>query len=350
MKILQMVDVPWDSGLAHYSLVLAQGLKKKGHQVFVSAVPGGKPWLKAHRFGLKTLPMVKLKNLGALRHFIREHGVELINAHTGSTHSLAVAAALGQKVAVVRTRSDARSFRSRPGSHFLYKHTQRVISAAEYIRKSFLKELKLPPKKVVTVYEGIEVDNFSPTAFPKQPVLGIVARLDPIKGHRYLIEALYLLKAVYPNLQLHVIGQEENIKVRELRTIAERLRVDNQIEFSGYQADVSKAMNECSIGVVSSIGSEAVSRVALEWMASGRPIVATSVGCLPEIMQEGVTGHLAEPKDAPSLAAAIAKVLHDPDKAKSMGGSALSRAKRHFAMSTFIEKTLDVYKSALQEI
>src|SRR4029077_11552393 len=116
MKILEMVDIPWDSGLAHYALVLAQGLKKKGHQVIVSAVPGEKPWIKAHRLGLKTIPMVKLKNLGALRRFIREHGIDLINAHTGSTHSLAVAAALGQKIAVVRTRSDARVIKRRPGS------------------------------------------------------------------------------------------------------------------------------------------------------------------------------------------------------------------------------------------
>jgi glycosyltransferase involved in cell wall biosynthesis len=349
VKILQMVDVPWDSGLAHYALVLAQGLKNKGHQVFVSTVPGEKPWIKAHRFGLKTIPMVKLTNLGALRRFIREHGVQVINAHTGSTHSLAVAAALGQKVAVVRTRSDARAFRRRPGSQFLYRHTHRVITAADYIRKSFLKEAKLNPKKVVTIYQGIDVDDFSVGPLPKQPVLGIVARLDPVKGHRYLIEAMYLLKAVYPNLRLHVIGQEENIKIRELRTIAERLRVDNQIEFSGFLPDISKAMNECSIGIVSSIGSEAVSRVALEWMASGRPVVATNVGCLPEIVQEGVTGYLAEPKDAPSLAAAIAKVLHDPDKAKSLAGSGLSRAKRHFSMSFFIDKTLEIYKAALKE-
>src|ERR1035441_4704365 len=151
MKILQMLDVPWDSGLAHYALVLAQGLKKKGHPVFVSTVPGEKPWHKAHRLGLKTIPMVRLKNLGALRRFIRDHGVELINAHTGSTHSLAVAAALGQNVAVVRTRTDARAFRRRPGGRFLYTHTQRVITPAEYMRKSFLKESKLAPKKVVTV-------------------------------------------------------------------------------------------------------------------------------------------------------------------------------------------------------
>ncbi len=350
MKILQMVDVPWDSGLAHYALVLAQGLKQGGHQVFVSAVPGEKPWHKAHRLGLRTIPMVTLKGLKPLRRFIREHHIDLINAHTGSTHSLAVAAALGQKVAVVRTRSDARAIRWRPGGHFLYKHTQRVIAAAESIRKSFLKELKLPPKKIATIYQGVQLEDFSAGPFPKYPVLGIVARLDPVKGHRYLIEAVYLLKAVYPNLRLHVIGQEENIKVHELHAMAERLRVDSQIDFYGFQTNVSKVMNECTMGVVSSIGSEAVSRVALEWMAAGRPVVATTVGCLPEVVQEGVTGYLVEPKDAPALAAAIAKLLHDPDKAKSIGGSALSRVKRHFAMSQFIDKTLDVYQAAMKEL
>src|SRR5262249_10964595 len=150
------------------------------------------------------LPMVKLKNLGALRRFIRKHHIDLINAHTGSTHSLAVAAALGQKVAVVRTRSDARRIRRRPGSNFLYKHTQRVIAAAEYIRESFIKELKLAPKKVVTVYQGVSVDDFAAAPFPKYPVAGIVARLDPVKGHRYMIEAMSLLKDTYPSLRLRI--------------------------------------------------------------------------------------------------------------------------------------------------
>jgi len=350
MNILQMVDVPWDSGLAHYALALSHGLKKKGHRVFVSAVPGEKPWHKAHRLGLKTIPMIALKNLRALRWFIREHHIELINAHTGSTHSLAVAAALGQKVAVVRTRSDARTIRRRPGSRFLYKHTQRVIAAADYIRESFLKELKLAPRKVVTVYQGVSLEEFSVEPFPKYPILGIVARLDPVKGHRYLLEAMLILKSTYPSLRLRIIGQEENTKVRELHAMAERLRVDSQVDFYGYQSDVPKVMGECTLGVISSTGSEAVSRVALEWMAAGRPVVATRVGCLPEIVQDRITGYLVDPKDAPSLASALAKILHDPERAKTLGNSALSRARRHFGMPQFIEKTLDVYKSAIGEL
>ncbi len=350
MKILQMVDVPWDSGLAHYALALSQGLKKKGHQVFVSAVPGEKPWHKAHRLGLKTIPMVRLKNLTALRRFVREHQIDLINAHTGSTHSLAVAAALGQKIAVVRTRSDARTIKRRPGSRFLYKHTQRVIAAADYIRDSFLKELKLAPRQVVTVYQGVDVEAFSVEPYPKYPVLGIVARLDPVKGHRYLIEAMDLLKSTYPSLRLRIIGQEENITVHQLRAMAEELRVDSQIDFYGYQSNVAKVMSECSIGVISSTGSEAVSRVALEWMASGRPVVATQVGCLPEIVLDHATGILVEPKDAPALAAAIARLLHDREKMLTKGQAGLERVKSQFSLARFIDKTFAVYQAALGEL
>src|SRR5438309_2254373 len=149
MRILQLIDIPWDSGLANYALVMSQGLKKDGHQVFVSAIPGQKPWAKARRLGLHTVPLATLKGLQPLRRFLRDHRIDLLNAHTGSTHSLAVASALGQRVAVVRTRSDARGVRRRLGSGFLYHHTHRVIAAADYIREAYVKTLRLPPRKVV---------------------------------------------------------------------------------------------------------------------------------------------------------------------------------------------------------
>ncbi len=350
MKILHLVDVPWDSGLAHYALVLAQAQKKNGHKVFVSALPGEKPWHKAHKLGLKTLPLVKFRNLSALRRIVREHQIDILNAHTGSSHSLAVAATLGQKAAVVRTRSDARIVKARPGSRLLFAKTPRIISAADYIRDSFVRDLKMDPQKVVTIYQGIEVERSSPAPFPKAPVLGIVARLDPVKGHRYLLEALALLVSTYPSLTLKVAGQEENIKVRELQNIAQRLRIEERIQFLGFQKDIPGFLSGCSIGVVASTGSEAVSRAALEWMSAGRPVVATRVGCLPELVVDSVTGYLAEPKEASSLASSIARLLHDPEKAKSMGAQGLSRVMSDFAMDRFVEKTFRVYQEALQSV
>src|SRR5512143_1440509 len=111
MNILQMVDVPWDSGLAHYAVILSQGLARRGHRVYVSALPEAKPWQKAERLGLPTVDLVGLGSAGRLRRFLRERDITLVNAHTGSTHTLAVFATLGRKIAVVRTRGDARALR-----------------------------------------------------------------------------------------------------------------------------------------------------------------------------------------------------------------------------------------------
>lgn len=349
MRILQFVDVPWDSGLAHYALVLSQGLKREGHQVFFSAVPGQKPWVEAKRIGLKTIPLATLKGLNPLRRFLKQHGIQLLNPHTGSTHSLAVASALGQNIAVVRTRSDARGVRARVGSHFLFNHTHRVIAAADYIRDSYLKALRLPTRKVVTIYQGLSLADFEAKPFPTSPVVGMVARLDPVKGHRYLLEAISLLKNAYPSLRVRLFGQEENVKQRDLRAIADRLGISTLVDFVGFHKSVPEAMASCSIGVVASVGSEAVSRVALEWMAAGRPVVATRVGCLPEIVRDGETGLLIEPKDAPALARALGELLRHPQRLEAMGKVARQRVEKDFGLSRFVSQTLTVYQDALRE-
>jgi len=350
MKILQMVDVPWDSGLAHYALTLSQGLQKEGHDVFISAVPGEKPWLKAQRLGLQTVPWATLKGLKALRGFLKDHAIDLVNAHTGSTHSLAVAAALGRKVAIVRTRSDARGVQRRVGSAFLFSHTQRLIAAADYIRRACVEVLRLPPRKALTVYQGIAVEDFEVRAAPAEPLLGIVARLDPVKGHRYLLEAFSLLQDAYPRLRARVMGREENIKQRELRAMAERLGLEGRVEFAGFESQVPQAMARCAVGVIASTGSEAVSRVALEWMAAGRPLVATRVGCLPEIVEDGKTGFLVEPKDAPAMASALARLLRDPSQAQAMGEAARARVEALFSLPRFARQTLLVYEQARREL
>lgn len=350
MKILHLIDVPWDSGLAHYALILGQGQKQAGHDVVISAKPGEKPWNKAARLGLDTVPYVSLSSLSALRRYIQERGINVLNAHSGSTHTLAVAAAWGQKVAVIRTRSDARPLRRRPGSSLLYFRTQRVIGAADYIRDSFISTFKLPPKKVVTIYQGIDTPQECPESSPSKPVLGIVARLDPVKGHRYLIEATALLSEKYPGLRVLVAGQEENIKTAELRSLAGKARVLDQIEFLGFQSDVQSVMARCSVGVIASTGSEAVSRVALEWMASGKPVVSTTAGCLTEMVKEGQTGYLVPPKDAVALAQGIDRLLREPARLQSMGRAGYDRARGNFSMKRFIDQTLEVYEQALTEL
>lgn len=346
MNILHLIDVPWDSGLAHYALTLGVGQKDQGHRVFVSALPGEKPWKKAARLGLDTVPFVKLSKLNALRRFIHQEGIDILNAHTGSTHTLAVAAAWGHHAAVVRTRSDARPLRPRPGSSLLYRRTQRVIGAADYIRKDFLDTFHLPPEKVRTIYQGIQAPHVFPEETVTAPVIGIVARLDPVKGHRYLIQAIGELRARYPAIRLKIAGQEENIKPSELRALAQRYGVKDHVDFLGHVERVGELMRGCAVGVVASTGSEAVSRVALEWMAAGKPVVSTSVGCLPEMVKPNETGTLVPPQDATSLAHALEKLFKDPVQAHAMGKAGYTRVKHQFSLDQFIDQTMQVYREA----
>ena len=349
MRILQMVDVPGDSGLAHYALVLGQGLKARGHQVWVSTIPGQKPWIKAGRLGLAAVPLATWKSLPKLRQFLIREGVELINAHTGKTHTLAVTAALGLRIPVVRTRSDARPVQNSMGSRFLYPRTIRIIAAADYIRQDFITTLELPSHQVVTIMQGVDTEVFTPAPLPEPPVIGIVARLDPVKGHRYLFEALALLRPQEAVVRLKVIGQPENIKEGALRALAARWGVERFTDFLGYQSNVASVMQTCSIGVIASTGSEAVSRVALEWMACGRPLVATRVGCLPEVVSNRQTGILVDPKDPGDLAKALATLLNDPVQAQAMGRRARQRVEERFSLPVFIGRTEALYAQAWRE-
>jgi len=350
VKILQLIDIPWDSGLAHYALTLSVGLKKRGHQVYISALPGAKPWAKAKRLGLRTVPLATLKTLTSLRRFLKKHHIQLLNAHTGSTHSLAVAATMGQKVAVVRTRSDARTVKKKIGGQWLFKHTQRVIAAADYIHQEYLTSLKLKPSKVVTVYQGIDLDPFHVAPLPKIPIAGIVARLDPVKGHQYALEALLLIKDVYPQFRLRIIGQEENIKQHELESMAGEMGLSDRVSFLGWQKDIPSQMAMCSFGIIPSIGSEAVSRGALEWMAAGRPVLATRVGCLPELIQEGNNGLLVEAENAVAIAGGLNRFLHNPDQLDTMGKNAREMVENQFSFDHFVEKSESVYQDALADV
>ena len=96
-------------------------------------------------------------------------------------------------------------------------------------------------------------------------------------------------------------------------------------------------MAGCTIGVIASTGSEAVSRVALEWMAARRPLIATKVGCLPEIVADKSAGLLVEPKDAPALARALGYLLHNPKVAQSMAQAARKRVEEHFTLPQFVD-------------
>ena len=158
-----------------------------------------------------------------------------------------------------------------------------------------------------------------------------------------------IVKKKFNDIEILIVGKEENIKQIELQNLARELDIQKNILFVGYTLNVPEIMDNCDIGVISSIGSEAVSRVLLEWMSTGKPVVATKVGIIPEIVQEGGTGFLVAPNNIEDVADKIIYLLQNEDKLKSMGISARKLIEEKFSEETFIKNTEEIYQQVLHE-
>jgi len=117
------------------------------------------------------------------------------------------------------------------------------------------------------------------------------------------------------------------------------------VDYLGYQDSAQDFMRGCSIGVIASIGSEEISRACLEWMAVGRPVVGTLVGCLPEMIEPDENGLLVPPGDGLAMGDALLKLLREPGRIEALGKNAHAFVRQKFGPNIFLEKTVAVYES-----
>jgi glycosyltransferase involved in cell wall biosynthesis len=346
VKIAHLLDEPWHSGLTAYALVLAEGQMRAGHEASIWALEGSPASREARRrhvpFFAIDRPYLRIRELRAE---LRRGSYRVLNAHTGRTHTLGLLVASGSGAAVVRTRSDARMPRLRPGQAWLLSRTSGVIAANRQILSGWEAAAPLPSAKAV-IHQGIALDEeFQPSPLPRTPIAGLLGRLDPVKGHGMLIEAAALVKASSP-LRIRVAGADANLRLADLQREAAGAGVADRIEFEGRVPNAGSFMSGCSFGLIASSGSEAVSRAALEWMASGRALVATGVGALPELVEDERTGLLVPPSDPSSFAEAMIRLSSEP-LAAEMGRRARRRVEERFGLERFVQDTNQLYELAL---
>lgn len=348
MKILHLLDERWDSGLTAYAIQIAELLQKNGHEVAVGVLPGKKPELLARAKNLRTVPIESFFNL---RSFLKREKWDLVNAHTGLTHTWAVLARMlsGQSaaLAVVRTRGDARPVSINPLTQFVYKRTQAFIASSGHIQTQFeAGGLDLSKSQLKTIYPYVDATN-RPAPLPGK-IIGVLARLDPVKGHATLLEAAAGILAAEPQARFLIAGKEANISYSLLTNQAKQLGIENAVSFLGFEPSARDFMRRCSIGVIPSIGSEEVSRACLEWMAEARPVVGTLVGCLPELIEPEETGLLVPPGDSNFLKEAILQLLANMDEAAEWGRRGLNNVSQRFSAAHMLAETITVYENVLR--
>ncbi|MCS6861161.1 MAG: glycosyltransferase, partial [Abditibacteriales bacterium] len=231
----------------------------------------------------------------------------------------------------------------------------------------------IPPERITVIYNGVDLDRFETCARRRVGVgdhdasgegecrpslpessttasratfhVGCVGTLRPVKGHRYLIEAIAAVREKVPHVHLSLVG--DGPARGELDDLRQRLGLNGCVSLLGMRDDVDALLKQFDVFVLPSL-SEGISNALLEAMAAGLPVVATDVGGNPEVVQHGVTGLLVPPQDSRALAEALWQLLTDADGRCAMGRKGRERVETYFSLSAMAQRYGEIYEAALQ--
>jgi len=220
-----------------------------------------------------------------------------------------------------------------------------------YVRQICKKEVKIIPHGVDIGRFNVNIDQSEykeNIGLKKDEVLALsVQRLVPKKGIEHLLYAMSIIIKENPNVKLAVVGDgPEKWRLMEL---TKKLRISKNVTFTGFvdSEDLPKYYSVCDIFVLHSLY-EQFGIVLVEAMACAKPVVSTNVGAIPEIVDDGKTGLLVEPKNPKQLAEAILKLASDPVLRNRLGRAGLRKVKEKYDWDIITDKYLDAYKQLIE--
>ncbi|CAK7031390.1 MAG: D-inositol-3-phosphate glycosyltransferase [Desulfovibrio sp.] len=379
LRIIQVVNVRWFNATAWYGLFLARLLRDAGHEVRVLGLGGTDSFAKAVEWGLdiedcplnSANPARITQAYGKISGIARDFAPHIVNCHRGEGFALW---ALAQKTArtpfaLIRTRGDQRPPKGGAVNRYLHaRAADAVIATASCIAEKVVSVLHVPANRVHTIYGGVDTARFYPDSdnrektraalglAPNHTAIGLVGRFDTVKGQKELIAAFARMRARLgegvgesaSRARLVLAGFATSSTSEEtVRGWAEAAGIADAVIYPGRCPDVRGLMNALDLGVVASLGSETIARVALEIMACGVPLIGTSVGVMPDLLSAqalvppGTGGGYEE-----ALADALQRFMTDESYGQTLRSEQQERM-RSLRESDFYEQTMRVYQSVV---
>ena len=262
---------------------------------------------------------------------------------------------LGQRGTIMSVNEDMEKHNIRFYIQCAVSRFSDLIVANSNYYKTYLCKHNIHHSKIQIIYNGVNIHKSdSPigaeTGIKKNNsiILGIVSRLIPQKGHKYLFKALALLGKDYLNkIVLLIIG--DGVYRSYLEKLSEGLSISEKVVFLGERNDVDSLLDVIDIVILTSVYGEGTPNAILEAMAKGKPVIATRVGGIPEIVIDGETGILVEPRNPTALANAILLLLRDGNLRRNMGTAAKERISNNFTLTKMINNYEAIYTSLLKK-
>jgi glycosyltransferase involved in cell wall biosynthesis len=341
-------------------------LNAHGHQAWLICNPESQVHAKASELHARliTMPLQsRFDPVGSWRlwRFCRRNQVDLVKTYSSKDHWICLPLYLfGIPLSRARCITDPIGSQSRA---LVFKHgCSQIVADASIIKRQLVEEHGVDPAKIEVIGSAVDLEKFKPprdrTKFRHEigvaddaPLIGNVGMIRPDKGQLELVKAAPLVLEKRPDVRFVIVGQGTGILKRgiNVRNAIERAGLADKIVMAGYRWDTPDIYAACDMIVIASLRTEASPIVLREAFASGRPVIATKVGDIPEIIQHRENGLLIEPGDIRALAGAIMEFISDPQLAAQCAANGLRYATGNFSFDKMMEAKLRADSAVLSK-
>lgn len=366
MKPFRMLHITYSlniGGLERVVVDLAKGLKKKGHIASICCLDGKVPLgEEAELAGIKVFSLNKKPGIALglpfrLSKIITENGFNLIHTHNeaGLLYGAAAALLAGFANIVHTEHGKEPDYSNKKALHIaenlLLRKVKSVVAVSEDLKNKLVKSSGMSKNEILVISNGIDVENFyRPDCRDDKRrelgisseffVIGIVARLVPLKNHRFLFAIFRELLEGFANLKLIIVG--DGPLRADLETFSKEMGISNAVVFLGERKDIAELLSAFDLFVLPSL-TEGISITLLEAMASGTPVVASEVGGNSEVIENGNTGLLL-PLDKPDeWISTIKSLIIGALKRKSLSEMAKTKIEERFSLRAMVDNYEKIY-------
>ena len=371
MRTIQVVNVRWYNATAWYGVTLAHCLQKAGHESLVAGLAGTPPLEKARELGLRTVALPfnsqspgKLVTLWhGMDELVREFKPDVINCHRGEAFILWALMKKKHGFALVRTRGDRRLPRGGFINRWLHcQAADAVIATNSLMARHFAEVLKVPSDRLYAILGGVDTERFHADrqtgenirrqyGFTNQDVvMGLLGRMDEVKGIRESIVALAKARKISSEakrIRFLIIGFDSEFTTDDVArwTREQGLgELGEVVTVTGRVPRPEDVINALDFGILASLGSEAIARAALEIMASGVPLISSTTGVMPDLLD---AEYCFAPGDTQAMAERMIQALDVSWRARLTRACVDRIFNGGLSLDDFLKVTLKVYNKAL---
>jgi glycosyltransferase involved in cell wall biosynthesis len=361
IRVVEVLATGSNGGAQEHLHSLVTRLDETRYDVSVVALSAGSAVRKLQKANVPVLVIDDPDDsiaIGALAAHLSEVRADVVHAHmyraeTVATRAIIALGEAGQRrpylVATIHS-SRIRSLADQQHLRELTPHMDHLIAVSKAIQHKLVDEQRFDAP-VSLIYNGVDLDRYDNQEAcctlseeygmePGSQIVGAVARLEPEKGHPTLLEAWPMVLREVPDAYLLIVG--EGSRRDALEALAREHRIAHRVVFTGRRDDVPAVTAALDVAVLPSYR-EAQGMVILEAMALSRPVVASNVGGIPEMIEDGVTGLLVPPHDAAALAAAIVRLLKNHPLADTLGRAGHDMVHDRFCIELMVDAVASIY-------